>query len=244
MKKILSRFSSLLLIGALILPTGAYASSSNDSIAEKPEVEGEIVQAYRVTENGLVELNKEEIQAYKALEEANGNAQLNTDKSLEYASSGNNEIVTPNAINEYYWRYTQSTFKPAVPMTSLTKRISTYVYNETLDNADRTISSSTSQTWSANFGLSFQHKKAVTTTLGGSWSKTTNFSDVTKTTVRPKHKSWAEFTPIMDKSFGYLNEIYSFNGSVRTSKYTEIYTARELGSGQADGILVFKTAPY
>ncbi|PYE47853.1 hypothetical protein HUB98_24495 [Paenibacillus barcinonensis] len=244
MKNILLKFSSLLLIGAMILPTGAYASSSNDSISEKPEVEGEIVQAYRVTDNGMVELSKEEIQAYKALEETNNNAQMHTDFTFEDVASGNNEIITPNAINEYYWRYIQTTFKPAVPMTSLTKRISTYVYNETLDPAKRTISSSTSQTWSANFGLSFQHKKAVSTTLGGSWSKTTSFADVTESTVRARHMSWAEFTPIMDKSFGYLNEIYSFNGSVRTKKYTEIYTARELGNGQADGILVIKTAPY
>ncbi|QNR65149.1 hypothetical protein IAQ67_14625 [Paenibacillus peoriae] len=243
MKKLAAKFSSLLLVGLMLLPTGVHASSSNDSVSAKPAVEGEIVQAYRVTDKGLVELSQEELQAYKAQEEeANKSAQLELEKDSSQKNSQNNGAITPNAINEYYWRYEQSTFKSAVPMDSLRKRVSPYVYNRTQDNATRAISSSTSQTWQANISLSYEHKNAVTGTLGGGWSKTTTFSDTTTTTIRPNYMSWAEFTPIMDKSFGYLKEYYSLNGSVRTNKYTEIYIAREV-SGRTDGILTVKTAP-
>lgn len=243
MKKMASRFLSLLLVGLMLLPTAAHATSSNDSVSAKPEVEGEIVQAYRVTDKGLVELSKDELHAYKAQEEeANKSAQLELGKDSSQKKSLNDGVITPNAINEYYWRYEQSTFKSAVPMSSLNKRVSSYVYNRTQDNATRTISSSTSQTWQANISLSYQHKSAVTGTLGGGWSKTTTYSDITATTIRPDYMSWAEFTPIMDKSFGYLKEYYSLNGSVRTNKYTEIYITREV-SGRTDGILTVKTAP-
>ncbi|MFD1462048.1 hypothetical protein ACFQ5D_11665 [Paenibacillus farraposensis] len=81
MKKLTSRFSSLLLVGLMLLPTGVHASSSNDFVSAKPAVEGEIVQAYRVTDKGLVELSQEELQAYKTQEEeANESAKLELDK--------------------------------------------------------------------------------------------------------------------------------------------------------------------
>lgn len=63
---------------------------------------GEIVQAYRVTDNGLVELSQDELQAYKAQEEeANKSAQLELDKDSSQKNSQNNGPITPNAINEY-----------------------------------------------------------------------------------------------------------------------------------------------
>ncbi|MGW9530047.1 hypothetical protein ACWHAM_20245 [Paenibacillus terrae] len=242
MKKLAARFSSLLLVGLMLLPTGVHASSSNDSVSAKPAVEGEIVQAYRVTDKGLIELSKEELQAYKAQEEeANKSAQLELDKDSSQTNSQNNGAITPNAINEYYWRYEQSTYKSAVPMSSLNRRVSQYVYNRTQDNATRAISSSTTQTWQANANLTYKQSDAVTATLGGGWSRSTSYTDTT-TTVRPNYMSWAEFTPIMDKSFGYLKEYYSLNGSVRTNNYTEIYIARVV-SGRTDGILTVKTAP-
>lgn len=208
----------LLIIVTLLSSTESKASSSKDESKNK-----ELVAAYRSTVNGLVPLSNAELSELKRDELTNNE---NKKDAL------NKSIVTPSQLPQYV--YKQDGFVSENLRSDKQRRISEYVVNLTQDNVERSISASTTQTWSANISLNAGKKDALTVTLGGGWSKSTDWSDTIKATIRPKYKCWIEFAPIMDNSFGRM--LYG-----TTDEFVDLYIAREVG-GRTDGVYYVYTA--
>lgn len=136
--------------------------------------------------------------------------------------------------------YVQSGFMSDDVRYDLNRRISTYVYNETSMPMTRSITSTTSQTYTVNVSLTSTDAGALTSTLGSSWSNNTTFSETETVTINPNQKEWAEFTPIMDNSYGYLKYYDSLTGEYVKENWVDLYIAKSV-NGQTDGILTFKT---
>ncbi|WP_162137303.1 hypothetical protein [Paenibacillus senegalensis] len=124
-------------------------------------------------------------------------------------------------------------------MHHLRSRVSIEVDNATQDPLTRTVSVSSTVSYSANISITIPIRSAISAVLGGSWTNSYQLSDSVGITVQPGYKSWFEFTPIMDNSYG-VTEYYNSFGSKVSSVWTDIYTARRV-SGQADGILTAVT---
>ncbi len=208
-----------------------------------------------MTEQGLKEVDKEEYLAKlnemnKKKEEIeqqkNGIIINNSEQFSEF------EGVVPNScVLVTMYEYNEDHYVSQVVKNDLTRRISPYVVNDTQDNATRTITYSTTQSYVSNYTFTSQAEiDAVTAgiTIGSSWQATYSYSDSVTTTIRPGYKSWVEYTPIMDNSWGWMDyetAIICDYGVVPVgegSTWLDIYIARKI-NGVLDGYYVVKTAP-
>lgn len=217
---------------------------------------GEIVTAYRLTGNGLEEVDKETLKKYKskALEKEKEKAQLKQSlerekgkarlkQSLESTLEPKISASWIAPLIDYYRFYKYGTVYE-VQKWDLQRRISTIVYNYTQDNMTRALSASTSQSYSVNISMNSGKKDAFTVTLGGAWSKTTSYSDTITNTIRPGYKSWVEFVPVMDNAYGIMectDPLYNV-----TTEWADLYYARTVnfnGQSMTDGLVLVKSAP-
>jgi hypothetical protein len=145
--------------------------------------------------------------------------------------------------DQYYYR--QSGFSSAVTRTSLMRRISSIIYNETGSPATRKIDYSTTQGYSVNISLNGGKKDAFSATLGGSWSSSWSKSDSISYTISSKYYGWMEYTPIMDNSWGYMEcAIWDASKQIwvaQPTEWTDLYIARNM-NGTPDGIYTIKTS--
>jgi len=194
------KFMVLVTIISIISMLGATTVLAADSNNNAKGTE--IVAAYRVTENGLVPLDQQDL---AALESSNNDAAIakHAAKSMTENNTQKNSSFSP-ASAVFYYTYDQSGYIDAFPKHDLRARISQYVYNYTQDNVIRSVEASTTQSYTVNISLTTEKRAAFTATLGGSWSSSASYSDSITCQINPGYKSWIEFTPIMHNSWGYM----------------------------------------
>lgn len=145
------------------------------------------------------------------------------------------------------YKYEESGFIRNFPRADMVRRISPIVYNETSQNASRTISYSASQGFVSNISLTLGGKKSAITagiTGGASWSNSYSQSDSVTQTI-PKNKyAWMEYYPIMDNSYGILTELITYDGGIpyyeENTYFTDIFIAKKMSNGMPDGVYTLK----
>lgn len=140
-----------------------------------------------------------------------------------------NNIVNPPRI-EFFKKSEEEDVK----MKKMRERISSYVENNTSSDANRTLTLSTRITYSANVSFDFSELTPVLDSMECSVEEETSYKDSIEITVKPGKKSWYEFTPLMTKVTGKLNNYY--DGINCRSYNAKIYFPQKK-SGEADGIL-------
>lgn len=264
MKKAL-RCISTLAVAAIFSTSGVSASGQHTEVQVLPANNvqsegGEIVKAWRTTDKGNVELTQAQLsdlkarykqhkQTHKLKEEQK--AQIRDQISSQNQqtpplkpSTSQSSAITPEG---YYTItvYRESGHSWADEMWNERRRISDYVYNYTSNNATRTLAFKTSDTYTANVSLTVTDKNAINATIGSSWQKIYEISDSIGVTIPPNTKSWMDWVPIKDNTFGWLySETYSdWSGLLISSekyKWVDIYTPRQVAGGKDDGITMLK----
>ncbi len=201
-----------------------------------------VVEAYRVTENGLIKLSKED---YSSL----NTERTSKEKQLSFEKKGNmlpnklvvDSIFTPYGFEPYYGDvYEERGVIDPFYKTDLTRRISEIWKNSTTSNMTHTFGCSTSQNYQVNIDLSWSQKNAITAKLGGSWNNSVSFKSETQYQIPAGKYGWVNFTPAMKNSYGYMQYVkYQTLNSyyVVSEEWTDIYIPRKLSTGNADGIL-------
>ncbi|WP_025692720.1 hypothetical protein [Paenibacillus zanthoxyli] len=159
------------------------------------------------------------------------------------AESGRN--VSINSLWDLS-HYNEAGYIPRVLRTPLKRRISAAVYNSTTSPLTRSLSFSTTQTYTANISITGSRKGVIDAGITGgvSWTQTATVNDTMTASIQPHEYNWVEFTPYMSNSYGTLFEeiwnIDPFTGqSVLLTKgqyWTDIYSAIKLPDGTPDGL--------
>ena len=183
---------------------------------------------------------------------ANGTQQefvRNNTKTKLSMSSTENE--PRHNVYDFRYVYREDAYIAGCLRTDLTRRISNEYVN--LTSVDQTVSLSWSCTqdftMSADVEISGKWLKAVTTTLGASWTDSVSASSSYNITIAPGKKVWLEFTPRMDRSYGTISKYLTTTGGrllveerwIDTYRTTYIYSAA-LRTYVPDGIYTFKEA--
>lgn len=251
MKKILSMLITLLLVLS-IFSTGH--SNVKASVRNYASISTDATKAYYVTDNGLIPLTSKELsefnQGRRDYEQKMDNlTKLKNAQKNDLISGNNDNIVTPNDLMIYCYRYLQYGSNSERARYDLTRTICIPVFNETLDNSIRELNCSTSQSTTWEAGVTYTSgelgaiKNVLEASIGGSWQTTQSYSDTNKITIRPNYWGWFEFTPIMYNSWGYVETYDEISGVVYSRKWVDTYRPKYLYNGQLIGILVEKTSP-
>lgn len=215
---------------------------------------GEIVKAWRTTDNGNIELTQAQLSELKARAKQHSQShQLQEETKAQFRM----QLRIPNTAHPslaltpdgYYTIsvYRESGHSWADEMWNERRRISDYVYNYTTNNATRTLAFKTSDTFTANVSLTVSDKTAISGTIGTSWQSIYEISDSIGVTIPPNTKSWMDWVPIKDNTFGWIyQETYSdWSGlliSSEPSKWVDIYTPRKVSGDKDDGMTLLMEA--
>ncbi|KAA8782527.1 hypothetical protein EC604_01520 [Paenibacillus amylolyticus] len=211
-----------------------------------------VVKAFRATNNVLEEISIEEfnkIEGEAKQFNALDLAKIDLLKSAQFYE--NNSIILPmDATYTTVYKYNESGYIYNVPLPLLNKRISVPVYNESkTKTAKRTITFSASRSYSTSYSINVNGKiKAITAgiTGGSSWTNTYSGSDSVAQDIPPLNYSWMDYYPIVNNSYGYMNEkvyVNTQSGTVLASEkntFTDIFIPRKMDSGLPDGLYVVK----
>lgn len=101
------------------------------------------------------------------------------------------------------------------------KRISTYVGNESSSKQSKKIHAATSVSWSINTTLSGRFRDVFVASVGGSWQHTSGFDETLTVNVMPKKRVWLEFKPRVKYIRGEAQKYYITRGSRQNTVITE-----------------------
>ncbi|PZD95341.1 hypothetical protein DNH61_12415 [Paenibacillus sambharensis] len=241
MKKRMGRIGIVIALLFSVFSTGAMASNAENGPVSD---EVELITAYEVTENGLVEISKD-----KYLEIVRENEKREKDQrkgkymqKKEAQESKKCDEVTIACTGDFFV-FSRSGTNSSVLMNSKKEIISQRKYNDTVDNMSWGFISSTMTTYQANISLTIGKKDAITAVIGGSWQQSKMYSDTVTATIRPGYTAWVEFTPYMKNDWGYLEKwnycafpSYSewYTG---TKEWVDLYTPTTLSNGQSNGFV-------
>lgn len=127
---------------------------------------------------------------------------------INHSESSTSSEISPMALTTY--KYEESGFIRNFPRADMVRRISPIVYNETSQNASRTISYSASQGFVSNISLTLGGKKSAITagiTGGASWSNSYSQSDSVTQTIPVNKYAWMEYYPNHGQLIWYTNRI-------------------------------------
>jgi hypothetical protein len=213
-----------------------FISTSPEYLAEYSDG-AKIVAAYRTTENGPIELSKAEFQSY--ITQAQAQLATSQTNALNQSRTGFSNQQSAVAGVPFTW-YSESGVIAEYHRSSLKERVSNIVRNTGSLPATFTISSSKTQSTTSNYTLSSGEKSAFQIETGLSFSQSYTFTQSISQQVPSNKQCWMEFYPIMRNSYGYMENGVTVDISpyyvITSTKWTDIYLPRQLGSGQLDGV--------
>ncbi len=176
-------------------------SSSPDYLAECSDG-SKITKAYITTDSGLRELSKEEFAEILEIQRTQ-DTQLESETAEDIntpAAARNSEVGSTTS-----W-YNETSYAASYHAYSLKRVITPYLRNETSNPAQRTITGSTSQSFTSSVSLTASDKDAIKLVYGASFSFTISrsYSDQITMTIPAGKQGWAEFYPIMERRMGKM----------------------------------------
>lgn len=225
------------------LPT---ISSSSDYIADAPDG-SRIIMVLQMTEDGLVELTKEEYAEHLELIKQTQQIQRNKAAvmlaaTIDTIAEGNELNVTPGVPISFYKEWGKIS---NCPRTDLQRRISNYVQNETSAPATLSISASTTQSFVSSISLSAADKSGISATIGSNYSTSETFSQTVTANIPARSKGWIEFYPHMYNTWGNVESGVTTSGSpgyvIQNTRYADMYFPKRM-NGQLYGTYVIKQA--
>jgi len=207
-------------------------SDSTDCLAVFPDGT-QIVAAHRMTEDGPVELTREEFAALLATIEAQESV------TLPALDGGRTYSGNDNQSRGLITTYSQSGSNSSYHMSSLRTRVSNYLVNQTSNPASISFSCWKTQSATASISLSSADKTSIQATTGFSYSTSYTWSQTITATVSPGNKGWIEFYPIMHRSHGYLRtynvtDFPPYN-QLMQERYINVYFPKSVCGG-LDGV--------
>ena len=153
-------------------------------------------KTYETTESKLPEL----------LQNLNVTKSILSDKeqsALTEPILNNDDSVSVNSSFIYYWfdltYYNSNTYR-----SDLNRRISTVIYNDTADDAQRTITYTASQGIETNASVSFGIKDYMEAEAGTTFSSSESEEDSITFTIPRQNYGWMDYYPIMENVRGYF----------------------------------------
>ncbi len=247
----------------LMIMTLMFGSAvSADGKGTVSEDESTIVTVYIQKDGVLTEIGKDGYEALKKEMEMNRiklEAEKNKDldefalmkRNLQYYYNSylNDAPIQPRLVTSYTYKYVESGFNNFVERTSLKRRITNPIYNDSANPTSYSMIATVTETWSANINITGSAKiKAVTlgATVGGAWSRTETDTFTINPTISSKRWGWLEFTPYHTNSWGYLTTTQwktSPMGVIKeseTSEWADIYSAKFLGTKRPNGAYIVR----
>ncbi|MCP3776318.1 hypothetical protein NLX71_23965 [Paenibacillus sp. MZ04-78.2] len=203
----IKRSAKVLLQFALVAVL-TFSAVAVGNAAEKPELakeEKKVAKSWRVTENGLVEIQEAEVQ--KLRDEASLNEQKRESAKRSFIANKYNYSPSENFQGlQACWGktcewdvYKQSGGYLAL-RSQLKKRVTPVVQN----GGEAQFQVQEQYQYSLNLTLTGKIKDALDIAFDGSWSKATSYQRVLVVKAPEGKYAWFEFTPMMRNSYGVM----------------------------------------
>jgi hypothetical protein len=233
MKKLIKSCLIVFLLVSLFIPTTVFGESSFNE--EKNIVEPRIVQVFKVTEHGLVEVSIEEYLSHKTTDHLINNINIET-------FNINDETIEPDGMTDDWYRYDEDLSNVRVRRTDLRERITIKVENKTQIIQSYQVSGQKTQGYTLSASLTTPEFSAVVAGVSFTWHHSASFSETIVLNVSPNHRGWYEFDPAMNLSYGHVKR-FNWLGELKESKFVMAHSPIKLANGTLDGWLIAMEEP-
>jgi len=244
--------SSLVAFNSSVTESDAYTGTSRDLIPVISESKNclavypdgtMVIKAYRMTENGPVEMTRQTYILYLDELEANYAAEMQKAENFLLSTSDKPAAPPTRGGDSFTW-YSQRGSIASYHKTSQKTRISNYVMNSTTNPVAYSVYASKTQGATASISLSAGDKNTLQSITGYPFIGSYTFSQTISCVISPGYTGWIEFYPIMYNSWGYLQDGYTIGYSpfymIYAERFVDVYYPIELGNGMLDGVFEVK----